>query len=353
MNQTSTRPTRVPASLSLAFAAAALLAACGGGGGDSSAPPPSSSVSQAEATTDAADAAASGSQGAASLGVAFGATQVAAGQSTTALAAAAAARATATAMGGAHAAGVSSNSLSATIPCAGGGTASITISGGTVDSQLNGQFDAGETYQVAFAQCSGLFDVVTLNGSVTLAVQAVDAASNTVTATLTLDQLSAAAQSGTDSGSVSLDGSATLTHTETGGQFLQTTDTTHVTAASLTMDTTWNGRSGHFALTNMDGLFTRVSLGVVPVSASWSGHHSVSGTANGHTLAYDVSSTGGVDYDAMGNPVHGTWTVTRSDATITGTVANGTVTLVLDQGNDGTVDATWTFPVATLEAAEG
>jgi hypothetical protein len=45
--------------------------------------------------------------------------------------------------------------------------------------------------------------------------------------------------------------------------------------------------------------------------------------------------------------------VVRPDATIATTVANGIVVMTVDDGNDGTIDHTWTFTTAQLDAAAG
>jgi hypothetical protein len=55
-----------------------------------------------------------------------------------------------------------------------------------------------------------------------------------------------------------------------------------------------------------------------------------------------------VNYDATG-----AWTVVRPDATIATTVANGTVIITVDDGNNGSIDHTWTFPTSQLDAAAG
>jgi hypothetical protein len=66
-----------------------------------------------------------------------------------------------------------------------------------------------------------------------------------------------------------------------------------------------------------------------------------------------VSTTGNANYDATGALASGAWTVVRPDATIATTLANGTVIITVDDGNDGSIDDTWTFPAAQLNAAAG
>jgi len=88
-------------------------------------------------------------------------------------------------------------------------------------------------------------------------------------------------------------------------------------------------------------------------ASQYSGQHTLSGTAWGRTFSMTVSTAGNVDYDATGALVAGSWTVVRPRATIAATVANGTVVMTVDDGNDGTIDHTWTFPLAQLTASAG
>ena len=60
-----------------------------------------------------------------------------------------------------------------------------------------------------------------------------------------------------------------------------------------------------------------------------------------------------MNYDASGALVSGAWTVARPNATIATTVANGIVVMTVDDGSDGTIDHTWTFTTAQLNAAAG
>jgi hypothetical protein len=66
-----------------------------------------------------------------------------------------------------------------------------------------------------------------------------------------------------------------------------------------------------------------------------------------------MSTTGDLNYDATGALLSGAWTVVRPSATIATTVANGTVVITVDDGSNGTIDHTWTFPLTSLEAAAG
>ena len=58
-------------------------------------------------------------------------------------------------------------------------------------------------------------------------------------------------------------------------------------------------------------------------------------------------------YDTNGLPTAGDWTVVRTDGTIHAVLSNGTVVMTVDDGSDGSIDNTFTFPVADLETAAG
>jgi hypothetical protein len=119
------------------------------------------------------------------------------------------------------------------------------------------------------------------------------------------------------------------------------------------MATAWNGRSGSFTVSNLD--VTRVMnwAGGVPAGSTLSGHHDLTGTANGRPIDVSVATTGSVTYDALGTPVSGAWTSVRTDATVATVIANGVATITVDDGNDGSIDHTWIIPVSQLLAAAG
>ena len=122
---------------------------------------------------------------------------------------------------------------------------------------------------------------------------------------------------------------------------------------SATLATVFNSRTGSFTLSNLDATRTVSSAAGVATASQYSGHHTLSGTANGRTFSMTVSTTGNVSYDATGALVSGAWTVVRPLVTISTTLANGTVIVTVDDGNNGTIDHTWTFPAATLNSAQG
>jgi hypothetical protein len=154
------------------------------------------------------------------------------------------------------------------------------------------------------------------------------------------------------SGSATLDGTATASRSVVSASGTTTT-ISHVTVPSATLVTAFNARSGTFTLSGLDATRTLTSIGGVTTASQYDGHHTLSGTADGRTFSLNVSTTGNVNYDASGALVSGAWTVVRPDATIATTVANGLVVMTVDDGNDGTIDHTWTFPTAQLNAAAG
>ncbi|HEY9024475.1 MAG TPA: hypothetical protein VIP05_09250, partial [Burkholderiaceae bacterium] len=241
-------------------------------------------------------------------------------------------------------------SVSGTVACPGGGTATMTVSGGTLELLRNGQLDAGESYQVAYAQCSGGAGLAQLNGSVRMDVTSADhtTSPSSVAVDLTITHLAL----GLPAGSATLDGTATLSRgvSTAGGT---STTTSHVTVPSATLATAFNGRSGAFTLSGLDATRAVTSVAGVATASQYAGHHTLSGTAWGRTFTMSVATTGNVNFDANGALVSGAWTVVRPKATVATTLANGLVVLTVDDGNDGTIDHTWTFPAAQLAASAG
>ena len=326
-----------------ALACGALLTACGGGT-DSPASATTAnvaSVSQSDATADAANATATGIDTATAMDAILDTTTaLSSAQATGGLAHVESAdRAT-------QAAGVTD----LTVDCAGGGTATLSITGGTPSSDLNGQLDAGEHYSVTYAQCSGGAGLAQLTGNVEMDVVAADHATSptSVSIDVTVTHLSLALPAGT----ATLDGSATLARTvATSGD--TTTTTSHVTVPDATLVTAFNGRSGSFTVSDLDATRTVTSVGGVVTASQYAGHHTLSGTANARSFTMTVATTGSVNLDASGAVVSGAWAVVRPLYTLATAVAGGVVVVTLDVGNDGAVDRTWTFPVASLAPAVG
>jgi hypothetical protein len=339
-------PHRMPARFVLrrlptaaALACGLLLAACGGG--DAPATSTSTPLSQPDATADSANSSQTGTDVATSLATVY---------DTTAALAQASAQPAAASSNRMRAQATGAPVTNATVSCAGGGTATLTITGGTLASQLNGQLDAGEHYSVTYAQCTGAAGYAQQDGGVEMDV--VSVASSSTPATTAVNLAVTKLTLSLPSGSAALDGSATLTRTTAVADGVTTT-TSHASVPSATLTTHFNSRSGSFTLSELDATRTVQSVAGVATASQYNGHHTLSGTANGRTFSMTVSTTGDVSYDATGVLVSGQWTVVRPKATIVTVVANGSVVLTVDDGNDGTIDHTWTFSTAQLNATAG
>jgi hypothetical protein len=331
--------------LAATLACGALLTACGGGA-DGTPPPTVSPLSQSDATADAANATATGADAATAMDSVVDTTSLIA-QATASVASVSTGRMQAQSAGAETASAPITN---VTVNCAGGGTAVLSISGGTGASEINGQLDAGEHYSVTYAQCTGQAGYAQLTGSVEMEVVSADhtTSPSTVAVNLTVTGLALTLPAGT----ATLNGTASVSRSVVTADGTTTT-TSHVTVPSETLDTAFNGRSGSFTLSDLDATRTFTSVAGAVTASQYDGHHTLSGSADGRTISLSVSTTGNVNYDASGALVSGTWTVVRPRATIVTTVANGTVVMTVDDGSDGSIDQTWTFPLATLMAAAG
>jgi len=334
------------AALAAALAGGALLTACGGGGGDGGSGSTATPLSQSDATADAANASATGSDTAAGLDAVIDTTSALAQSVAQSSAGASSGRVQAESAAPEAAAPVTN----VTVNCAGGGTATLSIAGGTAATELNGQLDAGEVYTVTYAQCTGAAGWAQLNGSVVMDVTAADHATSPSSFSVNLTATNLALS--LPSGSATLNGTATVARTvaTSGGT---TTTSSHVTVPSATLATAFNARTGSFTLTDLDATRTLSSAAGVVTASQYAGHHTLAGTAWGRTFSMTVATNGNVSYDAAGALVSGAWTTIRPMATIATTVANGLVVLTVDDGNDGTIDHTWTFPLAQLGGAAG
>lgn len=340
-------PSRFPLQRLAAAAALAcgvLLTACGGGG-DGASTTTATPLSQPDATAESANSASTGNDTAAAMDSVIDTT------SALALATATPADASPDRMHALSAKPAAATGLTnVSVSCAGGGTATLSITGGTAASELNGQLDAGEHYSVTYAQCTGQAGQAQLNGSVEMDVVSADhtTSPSTLAVNLTVTNLALSLPAGT----ATLNGTAAVSRSVVIANG-STTTTSHLTVPSATLATAFNARTGSFTLTDLDATRTLTSVAGVVTASQYNGHHTLSGTANGRTFAVSVATTGNVSYDATGALVSGAWTVVRPHATIATTLANGTVIMTVDDGNDGTIDHTWTFTVAQLNAAAG
>lgn len=323
---------------------ALLLTACGGGGSDAGSSSPTA-IDDSTATAYSADAALITND-------AMGATDTAVLTAQNVVAA----------LGTVSAADAKSSALSAdakpltssaavTRNCAGGGTATVSISGGTAANWSNGKFDAGETYQIVFAGCKGAIGWVTVDGSMTLAVDSAsgDSSNGSLALSMNASNLTVA----TPRGSASLNGSATRSLTVSTDANGVVSLSGHYVAPSITWATQYFGRSSSFTLSGVDIQRNATLVGGVLQSSSIDGTHTLSATLPNGSFSYTVATNGAATYDANGVPTAGHWTVTLPNDLITLTIANGNATWTLDRGKDGTIDRTVTVPLPQFTQQAG
>ena len=319
---------------------AALLSACGGGGSDSETSSSAAALDDATATTYAANA-----------------TQIASDAGTAADTAVLTAQAVVGATATASASEGMATALSVlplattTRACPGGGTATLSITGGTPASQVNGQLDAGEVYAITFAACAGAAGAAAVDGSLAMTVLTAsgDSSNGTLALSLTATDLSV----DLPRGGASLNGAVERTvsvSTDSGGVVHLAS---HFTTPSLTLATHYNTRSSNFTLSAVDIQRTLTLVGGVPQSSTLSGTHTLSATLPNASFAYTVSTSGGASYSAAGLPVSGNWTITLPQTLLGVSIANGSATLTIDKGKDGSIDRTITVSAPTLGAGAG
>ncbi len=324
-----------------ALTSVVLLCACGGGGSaDSVVPSLTATTSTAEATSDAANATYVSS----SAETAIDATVITAQSVVSIQAGSGPITITPAALNDPRA--QVSAVTSVPVTCAGGGTATITISGGTVGSLVNGRFDAGEVYTIVFAACRNASAAASVSG--TIGVNVLAASGNDFTLALTATDLAVALPIGV----VTLNGNATVVETSTtSGASLARIN--HLTSASIDVTTQFNGRTDRFTLTSVD--LTRVANYVSSVlqSSTFTGTHASTATVAGVTFSYAVSAQTGATYSATGVPTTGNWAITLPRALLTLTISGGVATIAVDEGNNGSVDRSFNVPIATLQANAG
>lgn len=318
----------------LSALSAALLIACGGGGDSQD----SDSLSNESATSYAANASVVGSDAAGALDAAL--------QSTSDLAIASGAASSTpsnAAAGRKQALSLNTGALG----CAGGGTATLSITNATTPlAELNGRLDAGEVYAASFSDCRRVPGGAALNGALTMTVNTTSA--NGATVTFTTTTLGVTLPRGT----VSFNGSATVqrsTTTHNGGNEVST----RVTSASLAVTTQFSGRTGHFTLSELDLTRQAIYVGDVLQSTSYNGTHTLSAVLANLSYSYTVATQGGAEFGADGLPTQGGWRITFPRRWITITVGSAIATIAIDEGKDGSVERTFTVPVAQLGNGAG
>jgi hypothetical protein len=321
-------------SIAAALACGTLITACGGGSssGSDTTPP---TLLQSTASANSANSSQTGVDTASSMDTIYSTTEAVAAATSAAI-------------------GASSAVTNTVVNCAGGGTATLTINGGTAGTQLNGRFDAGERYTVTFARCIGANGYAQLNGNVEMDIISVaaSATAGTSAANITATNLSVtAASDSAEVGSTVFNGSGTVSRSASTATDGSVTTVSHVTVSNATLTNNYCSRNGAFTLSDLDATRTVDSVSGTVTGSHYTGHHSLSGSARGITLSLQMSTNGSISYDAAGMIISGQWTLVTTNTTIVTKVANGTVVLTVDDGSNGTIDRTYTFPTATLNAS--
>lgn len=300
----------------LAAAAATLLAACGGGGEDAGAP--MNSVSEGTASAMSANSAVVPSESTEAASTVLVTTQAV----------------------------VAGGTASQTYNCAGGGSATFTINGGSLSSVINGQLDTGEVYDVSFTDCRGSAGAATVNGAATLTVLSAgngstEVATDTqgITVALPLRTLT-------------LDGASTLSRTVvTSGA--TTTTTSRWTSSQIDLTSVRSAGTSTYTLSAVDITRTVTATNGVITASSVNGTHTMRATLPNATWSITTATQGGVSYDANGVPTQGSWTITLPNNRLLVGVVPGTLTVQADWGNDGDIDRTWTFSTTALAGEAG
>ena len=228
------------------------------------------------------------------------------------------------------------------VTCPGGGGATVTITGGTQDSVLNGELDAGETYQLSFATCRAAASSAPINGSLTMTVQT--ASGSEISIALAANALQVTLPQGV----ATLTGSATGQITRSTLADGSTEQTSHFVSSSLALSTLFNGRSSEFNLSAVDVTRQSAWLLGTQVSSSFSGRYTLEATLPSGLFNYTVSTLGSVNYSSSGVPTAGAWTINLPGSLVSATVSGTLATITLDNGKDGTIDRTVTLPVQQL-----
>lgn len=300
-----------------AAALAALLSACGGGGSDAGAP--GNAVSQTQAEQMSANSAVIPADSVEGQATVLSTTRAV----------------------------VAAGSATQTIACAGGGTAVFTVTGGSVGTVTNGQLDAGEVYSVTYTNCTGAAGAASLNGSATLTVVAASPTSTQVTTATQNLQITLPQRT------ITINGTSTFTETvaDNGGGVVVTTH--HWTSPQIVVSSVRNARTSTFTLSNVDQTRAVTTINGVISARTRSGTITIDAQLPNGSWTVTTATQGAVNYDANGVPTQGVWTITLPNNIILITVTPSNVKVEVDWGADGSINRTWTFPIAQIGSDAG
>jgi hypothetical protein len=211
---------------------------------------------------------------------------------------------------------VAGGTAGATVACAGGGSATFSVSGGTLASRANAVLDAGESFSLTFDQCQGAVGAAAVSGAMTLTV--VSASGNDLTVDTTTTNLTVALPRRT----VVQNGSSRLVQTVAG-----TTTTQRWTSPRVQVQ---SQRAGHgtstFDFLDVDLTREIVDVNGVPVVHS-NGHSSLEANLLFFTWRVTLETVGLIAYGPTGLVTSGHWLIDLPDARIELTIASDAVTV--------------------------
>lgn len=234
----------------------------------------------------------------------------------------------------------------ASVDCVGGGSATYTVTGGTPSDITNGQFDAGEAYQIEFDQCRSVLGGTSIDGSLSLTVE--EASAEGWSLTLAAQSLSTTLPHG----SLSLTGALTRS-ASTGSADGSVTYTGTLASEGITLTTIYRDRESTYALSHVDVARETTWKNGLFQSSTFTGTHTFAVNTPNLNAQYTVSTDGGASYTQGGVPQSGTWNIELPGKAITVDVEQGTATIRVDDGDDGNVDRTFTIPATQLKDEAG
>lgn len=241
---------------------------------------------------------------------------------------------------------VAVGTASQTVSCAGGGSALFTATAGSAGTLFNGVLDTGEAYSLQFNNCRSAAGAESITGLLTLSVISASGEN------LSVSTSTQAVVVGLPARTLTFDGSSTLTHT------VQTTGSTQVitdrwVSPLISMTSLRNSRITSLTLSNVDLTHSETRSNGVPVGSSNEGTITI-GYAGpvGHWTA-TIATQGVVSFDANGLPLLGLWQIILPHDLIGLQVSGGMALVTVDLGHNGSVDNTYTWPVATLTGEAG
>lgn len=229
--------------------------------------------------------------------------------------------------------------LQGSVDCAGGGTASVVMTGPTLAGLLDGVPEAGEVTQLTYSACSGPDAQVVLNGTVTMTVTQAD--SGGLTVSLDTSDL----QAGLPLSTLGWSGSLSLTRSGSVADSGASTTSSAWSASGLSLVAV---RNGHEADLSFNGSGTRTVQWQdgVPQSSSYQGSSSLGLASSRWNGTLDVATQGAMVFDPEGVPQSGSVSLSLGLYQWTATLADGTATVTVDRNGDGVVDRTRSWPVA-------